>query len=77
MHVKTLRLLKKTAEHQDCPVFTVFFFNYKNFIPKYLDYALTDAANKLHEHLGSYFWEIALVNDFGRTVPSAEKYCCK
>ena len=40
---------KETAEHQDCPFLTVFFFNHKNFIPKYLDNALTDATNKLHE----------------------------
>ena len=53
------------------------FFNHKNFIPTYLDNALTDAANKLHEHRGNYFWEKVFVNDFGRTAPSAEKYCCK
>ena len=38
---KALRLVQITVEHQDCQ----FFYrvsNYKNFIPKYLDNALTD-----------------------------------
>ena len=39
--------------------------NHKNFIPKYLDNALT---RRLLE-------EKASGNDFGRTVPSVEKYC--
>ena len=61
---KALRLLQITAKHQDSPFFTV--SNYKNFIPKYLYNALTE------------LWEEkAPLNDFGRTVPSAEIYCCK
>ena len=39
--------------------------NHKNFIPKYLDNALTRWLLE----------EKAPRNDFGRTVPSAEKYC--
>ena len=39
---KALRFLQITAKHQDCPFFTV--SNHKNFIPKYLDKALTDFA---------------------------------
>ena len=40
---KAPRFLQVTAEHQDCP----FFYrisNNKNFIPKYLDNALTDST---------------------------------
>ena len=60
---KALRLLQITAKHQDSPFFTV--SNYKNFIPKYLYNALTELRE-----------EKAPLNDFGRTVPSAEIYCC-
>ena len=67
---KALRFLQITAEYQDYP----FFYrisNDKNFIPKYLDNALTDFASR------PLLEEKAPVNDFGRTVPSDEKYCCK
>ena len=40
---KALRLVQITVEHQDFP----FFYrisNHKNFVPKYLDNALTDFA---------------------------------
>ena len=49
---KALRFLQITAKLQGCPFFTVF-LTIKNFIPKYLDKALTDLL-KLHEHRGRY-----------------------
>ena len=50
--------------------------NHKNLIPKYLDNALTDFAltSRTSRPL---LEEKAPVNDFGRTVHSAVKYCCK
>ena len=50
--------------------------NHRNFIPKYLDNALTDFV-KLHETSRRLLQGKAPPNDFGRTVPSAEKYCCR
>ena len=43
---KALRFLQITAKHQDFPFLTVIngISNDKNFIPKYLDNALTDFA---------------------------------
>ena len=38
---KALRFQQITAEHQECPFFNCV-SNHKNFIPKYLDHALTD-----------------------------------
>ena len=41
---KAPRFLQITAEHQDCPFFYPI-SNLKNFIPKYLDNAVTDSTN--------------------------------
>ena len=72
---KALRFLQITAEHQDCPFFTVF-LTIKTLSQNIL-ITLPQISLKLHEHRGGYSEEKAPVNDFGRTVPSAEKYCCK
>ena len=50
--------------------------NHKNFFPKYLNNSLIDFAwtSRTSSRL---LEEKAPVNDFGRTVPSAEKYGCK
>ena len=64
------KAFKIIAEQYDCPVSYRISY-YKNFIPKYLDNALTDFASR------PLLEEKAPVNDFGRTVPSDEKYCCK
>ena len=36
---KELCFLQITAEHQDCPFFTVSIFNHKNFIPEISQYS--------------------------------------
>ena len=71
---KALRFLQKTAKHQDFPFLLCISYN-KNFIPKYLETALTDSVltSRTSRRL---LEEKAAVNDFVRTVPS-EKYCCK
>ena len=69
---KALPFLQIMAKHQDCPFFTVF-LTMKNFIPKCIDKALTDTSRTSRPLLE----EKAPVKDFGRTVPSAEIYCCK
>ena len=71
MHFKTLRFLQITAKHQYCPVFTRI-SNHSN-ISRYLHTALTDCA-ETSKTSGRLLKEKALVNDFGRTVPSAEKF---
>ena len=71
---KALRFLQITAKHQDCPFFTV--SNHKKYIPKYLENALTDFAQTSRTSR-PLLEEKGHVNDFGRTVLSAEKYCCK
>ena len=72
---KALLFLHKKAEHQDCPFFTVF-LTIKNLILKYLDNALTNFALTPRTPRG-LLEEKAPVNDFGRTVPSAEIYSFK
>ena len=72
---KALRSLQITAERQHC-LFFYLISNHKLFIPKYLDNALTDFA--LTSRTSRLLLEEkALANDFRRTVPSAEIYCCK
>ena len=69
--------------HVKSPSFStdnIFLFFYrissdKNFIPKYLDNALTDSVLTSQTSRGP-LEEKAPVIDFGRTV-STEKYCCK
>ena len=48
--------------------------NNKNFVPKYLDDALTDFSET--SRTSKPLEEKAPLNDFGRTVPIAEKYYC-
>ena len=48
--------------------------NHKNFIPKYLDNALTDFAETSRTSR-RLLEEKAPVNDFWRAVPCPEKYC--
>ena len=58
--------------------FSFFFYRIssdKNFIPKYLDNAVTDSVLTSQTSRG-LLEEKAPVIDFGRTV-STEKYCCK
>ena len=50
--------------------------NHKKYIPKYLENALTDFAQTSRTSR-PLLEEKGHVNDFGRTVLSAEKYCCK
>ena len=68
---KALRLVQITVEHQDCPFFTVF-LTIKT-CSQNTSMTLLQISLKLHEHRGGYCREKAPVNDFGRTVPSAEK----
>ena len=51
--------------------------NHKNFIPKQLVNALTDLASGTSRTSRRLLEEKAPVNDFGKRVPGAEKYCCK
>ena len=69
--LKALHFLQITAEHQDCPVFTYRISIHKNLIPKHLDNALTDFALTSRT-----LEEKAPAHNFGRRVPSAEKYGC-
>ena len=73
---KAPRLVQITVEHHDCPFSTVFL----TIKTSSQDISITflQIPLKLHEHRGGYILEKkAPVNDFGTTVSSAEKYCCK
>ena len=62
---EALRFLQITAEHQDCPIFTVF-LSIKT-LSQNISITLVESSMPLLE-------EKAPVNDFGRTVLSAMKY---
>ena len=49
--------------------------NHKNFIPKIAQ--LYNALTNFTQTSRPLLEEKAPINDFGRTVPSAEKYCCQ
>ena len=65
---KALCFIQITAEHQDCPCFTVFITIKTS--SQNISIALLQIPLKL-----TNMEEKASVNDFGRTVPSAEKSC--
>ena len=71
---KAHRFLQITAKHQIFPFFYRISSD-KNFIPKYLDNALTYSVltSRTSRRL---LKKKAPVIDFGRTVPT-EKYCCE
>ena len=50
---KALRFLQVTAEHQDCPFFTVFLTTKSLF--QYISITLLQISLKLHEHRGCYW----------------------
>ena len=77
LHVKSGSFLQITAEHQDCPFFTVFLTMKP--LSQNISIMLLQVSLKLHGHRGRYWIseEKAPVNNFGRTVPSVEKYCYK
>ena len=70
---KALRFQQITAKHQDLPIFTAF-LTIKT-LSQNISITLLQISIKLHEH--RLLEEKAPENDFGRTVPSAEKYCCE
>ena len=85
--LKRLKLLRSEIACQKLFIFyryrpinnIVHFFcvsSHKNFIPKYLDNALTDFAETSRTSR-QLLEETAPANDFGRTVPSAKIHCRK
>ena len=62
-------------KHQDFPFFTVHVFLTIETTSQNISITLLQISLKLDEHQ-SLLEEKALVNDFGRTGPSAEIYCC-
>ena len=74
---QTLRFLQTTTKHQYCPVFSTFTINHKNFIPKYLNNALTDFAYLNFTNVETAIGRKSSHEQFGRLVPSVEKYSCK
>ena len=72
---KALRFLQLTVKYQDCPFFTVFLTI--KISSQNISITLLQISLKFHEHRGRYWRKKAPLNDFGRTVPSAEIYCCK
>ena len=72
---KALCLVQITVEHQDCPSSTVFLAIKTS--SQNISITLLQMSLKLHEHQERLLKEKAPVNDFGRTVSSAEKCCCK
>ena len=50
---KALRFLQITAEHQDCPFFTVFLTTKS--LSQYISITLLQISLKLHEHRGCYW----------------------
>ena len=65
---KGFRFLQITAEHQDCPFFTLFLT--RKISSQNISKTLPQISLKPHEHRGNAY-------DFGKIVPSAEKYGCK
>ena len=74
MHVKSASF---STDNGQTTILSIFYCvsNHKNFIPKYLDNALTDFA-KTSRTSRPLLEEKAPVNDFGRTVPRGEIYFC-
>ena len=70
---KALRFQQIKPKHQDLPIFTAF-LTIKN-LSQNISITLLQIAIKIQEH--RLLEEKAPENDFGRTVPSAEIYCCK
>ena len=72
---KALHVLQITAKQQYCPFFTVFLTIKTS--SQNVSITLLQISLKLYETPRPLVEEKAPVNDFGRTVPSAEIYCCK
>ena len=66
---KTLRFLHITAEHQYCPFSPN--FKHKNFIPKYLDNALTDFAYTSDHRAG--YWRKSSCERFWKNSPQCQE----
>ena len=71
---KALRFLPITVQHQDC---RIRISGHKNFTTKNISITLLQISLKLHEHGSRLLGGKVPVNDFGRTVSTAEKYSCK
>jgi len=52
---KALHFLQITAEHRDCPVFTVFLTIKTS--PQNISITILHISLKLHEHRGGYWWK--------------------
>ena len=69
---KALRFLQITAEHQDCPFFTVFLTIKTS--SQNISITLLQILLKLHEHRGDRIGEKSSCERFCK-VPNAENYC--